>query len=43
MSFFFQTNKIGSYIKKFPGSSMLYNGIEWYHRFWSPKKCIHPS
>ncbi len=24
-------------------SSKLYNGSEWWSRFWSPKKCVHPS
>ncbi len=32
-----------SSIKKCPGSSKLYNGSEWGLRFWSPKKCVHPS
>ncbi len=31
------------YKKKCPGSSKLFNGSEWWLRFWSPPKKLHPS
>ncbi len=41
--FFISAKYNQSWIKKMSWLFQVYNGSEWGSRFWSPKKCIHPT